>query len=412
MKQAQTTYTNEVTYTVDEETLTTRFYDSQGKVMFVCGVNRFPYNVDSVCPYSQYGCKPEKYKNFYKTHGVLPINFFKIMKGVFYQEICLEYPESYKLCRRRTWTNLDRHFVTSTKVEHLLQQCRKDNIANLIPIVAMLGESPESLSKTFPPSIWKLFCKNSYTKNKAIASVISHIGLSYSFMLSGMIEDGLYELVTMPTNFLTLYRNRFNIYNIRAISWALNLTQHPIKHLLDVALRTDFCSKIDLYVDTSRMVNKLNQKHGFSFKFNHSWSLRRMKEEHDKFSKILLEIEMKEKKHLDEIDIRALHKNAIDFTFESGVTATLLSRYSEIVHEGSVMNHCVAMFADSCINGDYLVYSLKKGDTRTTLGIEVSDSPRKYKFSQHYMKYNRVVEDEDFLQAAKQIILELNQECE
>lgn len=179
--------------------------------------------------------------------------------------------------------------------------------------------------------------------------------------------------------------------------------------LKDVKLKAEFERKVDLYTDTSSMIKNLNRKHRFEFKFNPNWSLRRMKEEHDRLSRLLLEIKEKGNKYLDEIDIRALHKNAIDFTFESGVTAALLSRYSEIVNEGSIMNHCVAMFANSCIDGNYLVYSLKKGDTRTTLGIDVSDSPRKYKLSQHYMKYNRIVEDEDFLQAAKQIILELNQ---
>lgn len=215
MKRVQTTYTNEVTYTVDEETLLFKFYDSKGQRIAMYGATSFPYNVFTIC--HSYGNKANRYKNFYKTHGVLPTNFFKIIKGAFYKEIFLKYPESYKLHRRHTWTALSYNFYEAAKAEHLLQQCRKDNITNLIPIVAMLGKSPQVLSKEFPAHIWRSFCKNSYTKNKNIANVILHIGLFASFVAYDIVDYGLNELIKLPTSFLLLYKNLFRIDNIRAI---------------------------------------------------------------------------------------------------------------------------------------------------------------------------------------------------
>ena len=78
----------------------------------------------------------------------------------------------------------------------------------------------------------------------------------------------------------------------------------------------------------------------------------------------------------------------------------------EVREEGKKMHHCVGGYAASCARGEYLVFSLTKGEEEATLGISVRDG--KYTFNQMYHKYNKVVEDKDFFSTSDTIIKTLN----
>ena len=71
------------------------------------------------------------------------------------------------------------------------------------------------------------------------------------------------------------------------------------------------------------------------------------------------------------------------------------------------MHHCVGSYARMCAKGEYLVWRLTRGDVETTLGIDVHQG--KYSFDQHYGHCNAIVEDQDFKQAALDIIERLNE---
>ena len=58
------------------------------------------------------------------------------------------------------------------------------------------------------------------------------------------------------------------------------------------------------------------------------------------------------------------------FTYLDGrVEVTLLSSGNEVIEEGRVMRHCVGSYADSCIQEQYAVFSLKSASGRSTAGI-------------------------------------------
>ncbi len=102
-----------------------------------------------------------------------------------------------------------------------------------------------------------------------------------------------------------------------------------------------------LFQDTCKMAGALG------LKVNCSWSLKRLKLEHDKMSKTLTAIIYKYQKER-ELKIKDIYRHFADF---SGYK--LLTTNSELTLEGMRQNHCVGTYDTKVDNGNSAIYSIE-----------------------------------------------------
>lgn len=336
-------------------------------------------------------------KAFYERHGIKAVNVVKILRGITYNEVLKQFPEWYKLSRTTSWIPHSRKFKY-LDTEDLLQQCRKDGIENIIPIVAWYKKSPQELKKILGDSQWKKLCKNSYSRNRLL-------------FLKGTSEFNPTDWDSLPSTLLKVKSS----YQPELYEWLLRTQDVPLKKI--VKYDSSIQREIHTYLDTKRLAESVGET------FNPKWSKRRMKEEHDRLSRMQQEIANRKRAEMDAEyaklltkDFRDMHKGLEVIKFDSGVIATPLLNMQQVQDEGVKMKHCIGTYASRCAEGKYLVWHLTKGTTETTLGINVQSnsnlaatSEDKYNLQQHYGVCNAVVEDIDLKSAAKDIVKMLNE---
>ena len=341
----------------------------------------------------------EEAKKFYEQHGILATSVVKIARGIVYNEVYKQFPEWYKLCRTTSWAPLGYRFEY-LETEELLQQCRKDGIANIIPIVAYFKKSPQELKKALGETTWKKLCKNTYSRNRLL------------FMKSDARLTPV-EWNTLPS---TILKSRTH-FAPEVYSWLIRTQGLPLKNY---SKDYNIQREASIYIDTQRMCRDAGET------FNPNWSKRRMKEEHDRLSRMQQEIANRrqaernaEYTKLLKVDFRELHKGLETIEFDSGVVAVPLVNMQQVQEEGSKMHHCVGSYASMCAKGEYLVWHLTKGGIETTLGISAQSEraiivfgKNMYNFQQHYGFCNALVEDQDLKDAADFIVKMLNQQNE
>lgn len=338
----------------------------------------------------------EEAKKFYEQHGILAKNVIKVSRGIIFNEVYKQFPEWYKLCRTTSWIPVGNRFEY-LETEELLQQCRKDGIANIIPIVAYYGKSPQELKKFLGEREWKKLCKNSYSRNRLLFLKSNSTGtpVDWNAMPSTILKSKMY---LEPEVYL----------------WLIRTQDIPLKNY---PKNPNIQREARIYIDTQLMCRYAGET------FNPNWSKRRMKEEHDRLSRMQQEIANRrqaernaEYAKLLKVDFRELHKGLEVMEFDSGVVAVPLVNMQQVQEEGSKMHHCVGSYASMCARGEYLVWHLTKGSVETTLGITaqhenyiIAMSKDKYNLQQHYGFCNAAVEDEDLKDAAKSVVKMLNE---
>ena len=326
-------------------------------------------------------------KKFYEQHGIRATNVVKVARGIVYNEVYKQFPEWYKLCRTTSWTPMGQRFEY-LETEELLQQCRKDGIANIIPIVAYFKKSPQELKKALGETTWKKLCKNTYSRNRLLflRSDARLTPVEWNAVPSTILKSRTYETP--------------EVY-----SWLIRTQDIPLKNY---SKDYNIQREASIYIDTQRMCRDAGET------FNPNWSKRRMKEEHDRLSRMQQEIANRrqaernaEYAKLLKVDFRELHKGLETIEFDSGVVAVPLVNMQQVQEEGSKMHHCVGSYARMCAEGEYLVWHLTKGDVKTTLGIDVQSESgmitfgkNLYNFNQHFGHCNAIVEDQDLKAAA------------
>ena len=338
----------------------------------------------------------EEAKKFHEQHGIRATNVVKVARGIVYNEVYKQFPEWYKLCRTTSWTPMGQRFEY-LETEELLQQCRKDGIANIIPIVAYFKKSPQELKKALGETAWKKLCKNTYSRNRLLF-LKSHARLTPV------------EWNAVPS---TILKSK-TYFTPEVYSWLIRTLDTPLKNY---SKDYNIQREAGIYFDTRLMCIDAGET------FNPNWSKRRMKEEHDRLSRMQQEIANRrqaernaEYAKLLKVDFRELHKGLEVMEFDSGVVAVPLVNMQQVQEEGSKMHHCVGSYASMCAKGEYLVWHLTKGSVETTLGITVQHenytiavSKDKYTLQQHYGFCNAAVEDEDLKAAAKSVVKMLNE---
>jgi len=277
------------------------------------------------------------------------------------------------------------------KHEGILNQSKKDGLWNIMPLIMKTGKTPQEMKKEYGNK-WKVLANNSLHKNKVVASYpcdgdfagIAHVPTSL--------------LTSTNTGSSTLSMLNFYTSNCKGY-WGND------KKIREVSL---------LLRDTDLLLGQINKM------LNFKWSLRRVKEEHDKAV-----AEINARKFSPEIFESVKEIPVKEFQY-SGYTAALLQSPLDIANEGAAMGHCVAGYSNNVRDGEYLVYSITKdGERSSTLGINVMiQRERKgaythptgkdtfvkdFSISQHYGKYNRKVVDLDEQLVVEYLIEKLNE---
>jgi hypothetical protein len=133
-------------------------------------------------------------------------------------------------------------------------------------------------------------------------------------------------------------------------------------------------------VELARLVmDTRDMAHHLSLPFNPKWSIRRMKEEHDRMT----QIELAKKYSKDTFKVLKNTKWPLKYEHEE-LTAYLLMSPFEMQEEGRTQRHCVAGYSSRVEKGEYLVYSIRdaEGKRVSTAGFTVEDGV--VKLQQHY----------------------------
>jgi hypothetical protein len=172
----------------------------------------------------------------------------------------------------------------------------------------------------------------------------------------------------------------------------ININQHKsiakdFNHYLECILNDSWSSNtITFLMDIERQAAILDRK------IDYKWSKRRLEEEHTKWTKEIMELEVSNMndEHLQWLD-KYLPLMPQGFK--------LLSTQKEIFAEGKIMSHCVyTNYWNSVKAKRYIVIHVELLDQSATLGLNVNDSiwldSSELQFNQLYGKYNKAVSQE------------------
>ena len=331
------------------------------------------------------------YKYFTATYGVCPTRVVKIFNAAVFKNAIIPYKEYFPLFYRSK--SIDpAQFIKVAKNAELLEQATKDGQKNILPLILNQELPPQKLKSLLGKGVWKNLTRNSFHRNNLLVN---------------------YNNITEVLNYDS------TALKIACKDWRHNPDAfHWLKHVVGVPYskhrERDAIVKLTTYADTKDMAARLQ------LPFNEKWSPRKMEEKHTEYSRLQQRLAEQRRIVRDKDYAERLVKlKAIDLSIfykqttweKDGVTATILTTYERIVEEGSEMHHCVAGYAERCLNKDYVVVRLTDGTIRTTLGAHTDlgiDSSYRFSENQHYGKCNSRVEDERFISLADEVITSLN----
>jgi hypothetical protein len=158
------------------------------------------------------------------------------------------------------------------------------------------------------------------------------------------------------------------LYSMKNQSYQANYLKYYIEYLANVENLHNTLPTYDfsIFYDTIKMAKTLDRK------VNCSWSARRLKEEHDEWSREITDIVFTEGDRL-----MGINDIFINFADESGFK--LLRTTKEMNIEGRKNNHCVATYVTKVDNGNCGIYSIDgftlelntKWVNHTTLALEI-----------------------------------------
>lgn len=324
-------------------------------------------------------------KDFYQKHAVTPSLFCKVFNAVVYKSAIAPYKEFQTLYFGRKSVQPSK-FKRVVENHDALLQALIDNQKNILPFVAM-GYAPQEAKKVFGKGLWKKLCANTLHRNKLLCEKVA-VGRYVEFD-SGALKHEYPD----------------------AAHWAKNTCSITYKMINSKVYDKAVSKALTLFLDTRRMAIANQQT------FNPKWSRLKMQEKHDEYmtaSQREAKARRKERdeayrlkmEKLERIDLSKVYPQTV---FEQGgVTATILTTYSQIREEGVVMKHCVGSYAESCMSGSYCVVHISGDGEETTLGLHeklhgwnglpISLLDLKpnlvFQVSQHYGKYNSAVVSE------------------
>jgi len=135
--------------------------------------------------------------------------------------------------------------------------------------------------------------------------------------------------------------------------------------------------------DSYVLSDLIKQAHILGRQIDYTWSSNRMKEEHQKWTKEIMDAEIADMKDVTAIPVLPF----LEFKRDG---FKLLTTKKEVYTEGKEMGHCVyTNYWSSVVSGNYLVYQVNLFGERATLGLNIYDNEIIY--NQCYREYNKPV---------------------
>jgi hypothetical protein len=159
--------------------------------------------------------------------------------------------------------------------------------------------------------------------------------------------------------------------------------------------------KSHYFMDTTKMASSLG------YKVNCSWGLKRLKQEHDRYSKEIVDTILEFE---DIIDLR-IKKVYLDFAEFSGIE--ILTTNHQLVYEGRVMSHCVGTYSPQVNSGSCAIYRYK-GHTldlrfRKSYVVKTSDEETKTKLEiNQFMGYDNAYAPKELKEEVQAMVDQFN----
>lgn len=317
----------------------------------------------------------------------------KLLKGKMYETFVKDIPESIKmrLCFSGKNGRLSPNNVNAVnKALPLLKQAAEDGQYNIMPYIMEFNLPPDKLREMFGKGLWKKLCSFTLSRNKLIMSYAKAVPLTTQDLYKPKV-DARVEVIKICTGMpSSLLKQQMDIALTRYFATHCTGFWNKRRDLLDRAV---------IIQDTLRMHSELEEG---SNRDPMTWSYDKMKMIHDEYAK-----RMHLKKYPTTRFYWANHPVLEQFTYEGYTVTPLLSEF-DIGMEGEMMRHCVGSYAKLSAVGQYLVYSVTKGEEKhSTIGFRmtlVDNIPFNVTVEQHYMRFNARVPDGDPAAKIPQII--------
>lgn len=350
--------------------------------------------------------KKVHYEEFEATFGVYPATFRRIFNAIMV-DLWVRPVEKYlsryafgKVYIKTTVRGLGQDSYTQAKVgmiphivtrvwenKERLDETERDGLKTIQPWVLALEKSPKELKEALGKGLWKELCRQSYTRNRAMARQLSGRSEKYwPYSIRLMLQ--------MPSKYLVRGGNSPIPISDAGVVFCRLEREGQIPRLVNEASHYATRRSPPQYntlADTVRMGRQLGEN------INMNWSWAKWQEKHDEFNeKIIL-------RRFSKDQFKWVHqpwviKKSEETVGDDRYAFTLLDNAYAIRKEGLAMHHCVASYASSSEKGDYMVYSCaKNGEQYSTLGLRVKDSSYrglKITYDQHYKACNKLVEAE------------------
>ncbi len=210
-----------------------------------------------------------------------------------------------------------------------VKEAEGDALFHIIPAIVCFGKSPSDIKRQIGKGAWKRIANTSRSRNMRIMQAVERVQQG-----SGDWGDSYVRLLDYPSGVLN------------AVMWLDNVT--------DIAARVanpktfqGFETAFHIIRDAERMGVGVNP----------SWSLARIRREHDEAALA------KRRGYYSEKAFRS------GWSFEAdGFTARLLVSPLEIATEGVVQHHCAGSYAYMAKEGSYAVLKVE-GRERATIGL-------------------------------------------
>jgi len=171
-------------------------------------------------------------------------------------------------------------------------------------------------------------------------------GLSFSTIMNKKLFNtkkmlaNIYNVPYPVAVILADVKNGYNQYDF------LKVWKYMLRNLINVENLKPELLNHHLFMDACKMAGTLGRK------INCSWSVKRLKEEHDKWSKEINDVIMEFEPIID-LNVRQVY---LDFATFSGYK--VLTTNHELINEGRIMRHCVGTYGNNVSSGYSAIYCL------------------------------------------------------
>ena len=233
--------------------------------------------------------------------------------------------------------------------------------------------------------------------------VLKHLGMEwfeykmYKYLTKGLFEKMLRGDITNPMDYCKAYLKAVRMKNVSPklfydairsehvnkfdIFSAVEVAKDPNHYLERVPIKYNGGENYIFNVMTQDLVK---QAIILGRKIDFLWSEKRMKAEHDAWTKEIMDMEGE---NIDDTPLTNLRK------FELMDGMTLLDSQKKVWMEGKLMNHCIyTNYWYSIKNGTYNAYHIEVDDEIATLGVNIFEDG-KIHFNQMYGHRNSAVSD-------------------